>query len=201
MSIIPIPNNSHTAMDPSYRYMRSAVITSKFGQHFVIDNLDTICSQIKVDKADVINFIPKYLKQSVKMFGDKVGTKVSSPEVYEEMIEAFIVKHVICQRCSLPEIEMDKTSENFMVCNGCGNNCDKSAKSTKSTKSSDTLTDDAEIKTAKVKKSAKETKKEAATAKKQAIMNARKTKSSKVVSNSHNLADDEDRFDGDSNSE
>ncbi len=122
MPRVPIPNNEHTAMDPSYRYQRDMLVISKSGQYFVIDNLDTVCKQTKINKTDIINFIPKHLKQSVKMFADKDGVKVNYEDLIENMLETYIVKNIICSKCSYPELEMDNTSERYMTCNSCGHN-------------------------------------------------------------------------------
>ena len=77
MSQIPIPNNENTRMDPNYRYQRNQLQASKTKQFYVIENLDLVCSQLKVDKSEVIAHIPKYLKQGTKMFGDKIGVKTT----------------------------------------------------------------------------------------------------------------------------
>ena len=169
MQRIPIPNNEKTIMDPNYRYQRDRLIILKSGEYSVMDNLDQICNQLMIDKSDIISFIPKYLKQSVKMFKTKVGTKINSDSNLEDMLEYYIVKNIICPNCSLPEINMNKCSERYMTCNSCGQ--DNSNKN--SNKNSDIS------KSSKVKKSTKELKQEKIIAKKQAIIEARKSKTFK----------------------
>jgi len=169
MPRIPIPNNEKTIMDPNYRYQRDKLIISKLGEYSVMDNLDQICNQLMIDKSDIISFIPKYLKQSIKMFKTKVGTKVNSDSNLEDMLEYYIVKNIICPNCSLPEINMNKCSERHMICNSCGQ---------------DKLDQKQQIQleisiSSKVKKSKKELKQEAIIAKKQAIIEARKMKTFK----------------------
>jgi translation initiation factor 2 beta subunit (eIF-2beta)/eIF-5 len=170
MQKIPIPNNEKTIMDPTYRYKRDALIISKSGQYSVMDNLDQICRQLMIDKSDIISFIPKHLKQSVKMIENKVGTKVNSDSSLEDMLEYYIVKNIICPNCSLPEIDMNKCSKRHMVCNSCGyDNSDNNLDLTQLNMS----------RSSKVKKSTKELKKDAIAAKKQAILEARKSKTFK----------------------
>jgi translation initiation factor 2 beta subunit (eIF-2beta)/eIF-5 len=181
MPKIAIPNNSHTIMDPSYRYQRDMLLISKSGQYFIMDNLDLVCQQIKVDKADIIRFIPKHLKQSVKMFGDKVGVKVMSESAFETMLEQYINNNIICTTCKIPEIEMNKTSERYMFCNSCGhNNGSASLVSVAAVASSTSANGTDGTNQTKGKKSAKELKKEAVSAKKQAILDARNSKASKL---------------------
>jgi translation initiation factor 2 beta subunit (eIF-2beta)/eIF-5 len=122
MPKIPVPNNNHTISDLSYRYQRDLLIISKSGQHYLIDNLDIICKQLKIKKSDIINFMPKYLKQPIKMFGDKVGIKVKSSDILEKMLENYIINNIICSKCSYPEIETNNDSECYMICNSCGQN-------------------------------------------------------------------------------
>jgi translation initiation factor 2 beta subunit (eIF-2beta)/eIF-5 len=182
MPRIPIPNNEKTSVDPNYRYQRDTLIISKSGQYSVMDNLDQICKQLMIDdKSDIINFIPKYLKQSVKMIGNKVGAKVNSDDSLEDMLEYYIIKNVICSNCSLPEINMNKCSERYMTCNSCGQdkfNQVKSDHKQSDHKQSDQKQLNMSI-SSKVKKSTKELKKDAIIAKKQAILEARKSKSIK----------------------
>lgn len=170
MQKIPIPNNQKTIMDPTYRYKRDKLIISKSGQYSVMDNLDQICRQLMIDKSDIISFIPKHLKQSVKIIENKVGTKVNSDSSLEDMLESYIIKNVICTNCSLPEIDMNKCSKRHMICNSCGYD------------NSDNKLDLAQLnmsRSSKVKKSTKELKKDAIAAKKQAIFEARKSKTLK----------------------
>jgi len=182
MQKIPIPNNAHTAMDISYRYIRDKLDISKAGEYYIINNLDTICKDINVEESDIISFIPKHLNQAVKKISGKVGLKVMSEEILEDMLETYIVKHIICSKCSYPEIEMNKTNENYMICKSCGqNNSSVSSKKTKDTKTS---------------KKPKELKKNKIAAKKQAIANARK---SKLHYGSE--SDDNTNSDGDSDSD
>jgi hypothetical protein len=198
MSRIPIPNNDHTRMDPSYRYQRNQLIASKTKQFYVIENLDLVCSQLKVDKSEVIAHIPKYLKQGTKMFGDKIGVKIQSEDALEEMIESFIIKNVICPRCAYPEIELNPKSNNHLTCNSCGQNCKEKSKDT-----NDSTEDSKEtvVSSAKPKLSAKEQKTLAKNAKKQAILdsrNAKKTNKISVntaISESDSETDNESEFD------
>jgi hypothetical protein len=111
------------------------------------------------------------------MIGNKVGTKVNSDNNLEDMLEEYISKYVICPNCSLPEVEMNKCSEHYMICNSCGHNNSNTNQNT----SSDLVQFDLPV-SCKVKKSTKELKKEAIIAKKQAILEARKSKTCKKFS-------------------
>jgi translation initiation factor 2 beta subunit (eIF-2beta)/eIF-5 len=187
MNSIPIPNNSHTARDPSYRYKRDMLVISKSGKHFVIDNLDTVCTQTKINKADIIKFMPKHFKQPIKMFCDKVGVKVNSTEAteaIENMLETYIVNNIICSNCAYPELEMNKTSDNYMVCNSCGHNMSKSVGSSEfaDLSGSDKMAESGNLTVSgknKTKKSATEQKKEVRLAKKLAISMTREAKKEK----------------------
>jgi translation initiation factor 2 beta subunit (eIF-2beta)/eIF-5 len=175
MSRIHIPNNDHTRMDPSYRYQRNQLVASKTKQFYVIENLDLICTQLKVDKSEFIAYIPKYLKQGIKMFGDKIGVKIQSEHVLEEMLESFILEYIICPKCSYPEIELDSKSDNYLVCNGCGHNCKGINTNANDSK---LLAESISDTSSKPKLSAKEQKALEKNAKKQAILNSRSAKKS-----------------------
>ena len=115
MSKIPIPNNKNTQIDPTYRYMRNQIQISKSGQFIILDNIDQICKQLKVNKSVLVDWIPKYLGQSIKIINDKIAIKSKTIDELELMIECFILKYICCKKCLLPEIIIDKN-----ICNSCG---------------------------------------------------------------------------------
>lgn len=126
MSKVPIPNNDLTQIDPSYRYMRNTVKLVKNGQFMVMDNINDICVKQLCVKTDMfLKYLKTQIAQSIKDMGNnKYGIKNKSQEEIEQLFEKFIVEHICCKSCGLPEIDLlnDKDS-NYKVCKACGYKC------------------------------------------------------------------------------
>ena len=120
MSKVPIPNNDLTQIDPSYRYMRNTIKLVKNGQFMVMDNINDICVKQLCVKTDM--FL-KYLKTQIAQ-SIKDGIKNKTQEEIEQVFEKFIVEHICCKTCGLPEIDLlNDKDPSYKICKSCGYVC------------------------------------------------------------------------------
>lgn len=122
MNKIPIPFNQHTLNDPNYRYKRDKICLKPNGQFDIIDNLNQIAKQLNVNPSILVNHLKSTSAQSFKQFVSKnitkyaIKTNSKTAEEIDNMLELFILSHLICPRCKLPEI----STSDFESCNACG---------------------------------------------------------------------------------
>jgi translation initiation factor 2 beta subunit (eIF-2beta)/eIF-5 len=126
MSKIPIPNNELTQIDPSYRYMRNTIKLSKSGQFMAMENINEICTkQLCVKTNAFLKYLKTQIAQSIKNMGnDKYGIKNKTQNEIELILEKFIVDHICCKNCGLPEIDLLNDDDvSYKICKACGSDC------------------------------------------------------------------------------
>jgi translation initiation factor 2 beta subunit (eIF-2beta)/eIF-5 len=101
--------------DSHYRYKRNMVeikVENKNGGQTRITNLDTICSQIKSGKDEIVKFIQKALSVPIK--DDTLRGEIDASKI-EVTINLYIDKYILCpsKNCKLPEYHNG-------VCKACG---------------------------------------------------------------------------------
>lgn len=112
---IPFPKTEKTLLDPKYRYKRDMIVTEKSGQFYVIKNLQLIADDIKIKLNDLVKFLQKKINQPI-IFDKSTNTyKIKSGQQdLEKYLEEYIVLHLVCKKCNLPEVKETR------VCSACG---------------------------------------------------------------------------------
>lgn len=114
-SFVPIPAS---VQDTFYRYKREVVRLvpeHKNGIQHRLANLENIARQLKVEHEDLIRHLRKHLKCHIS--NGVIPGKMEVPTV-EAALEVYIVEHVLCPKCQLPELV---TRHGDTKCNACGN--------------------------------------------------------------------------------
>lgn len=112
---VPFPNNEKTRSDVSYRYKRDTLITVSNGQFILIKNIIDIAKDLNIDIILLIKYLQKKIGQSIIFDKSSNTYKIkNNSHNLEKYLENFIVEHIVCVHCSLPEVK------NTGICASCG---------------------------------------------------------------------------------
>lgn len=107
--------------DPFYRYKRPVVTVEKTKRKIILSNMADVCKSIGRELGDVKKVLGKRLGRAVKIkdgqleFPNFGGNDLH--ENVDDIIEEYIERHVICQKCDNPETILGKHK---MTCKACG---------------------------------------------------------------------------------
>lgn len=105
-------------IDPFYRYKRDIVVISETKKYFCWTNFMKICRQLKRNHLTIKKWISIKIgartEFDTKTNALNIYKKISSNDI-ENVLETYILNHVICSRCENPE-----TDEQTMYCEACG---------------------------------------------------------------------------------
>merc|ERR1712060_94197 len=128
MAMLNIPTSID---DPAYRYKMPRIVSKKEGR----GNGSKTCIMNMSDVAGALKRKPEYC---AKFFGYELGAQTSysnnkdtgertvinghhETKVFQDLLDKFIEKYVLCQNCNLPEIDMVVKKERIMAgCKACG---------------------------------------------------------------------------------
>merc|ERR1712060_808545 len=128
MAMLNIPTSID---DPAYRYKMPRIVSKKEGR----GNGSKTCIMNMSDVAGALKRKPEY---TAKFFGYELGAQTSytnkegegertiinghhETKVFQDLLDKFIEKYVLCQNCNLPEIDMVVKKERIMAtCKACG---------------------------------------------------------------------------------
>ena len=108
--------------DPFYRYKMHKLNVVQQKNKVVIDNIQTICDDLKVEPSMLFNFFKK--KFSISMHLDKNNVLSTTARITyqdcEKVLREFIEEVVLCKKCGLPELDIT-TSQNKIsrICKSC----------------------------------------------------------------------------------
>jgi translation initiation factor 2 beta subunit (eIF-2beta)/eIF-5 len=108
-------SNEH---DTNYRYKRDIISVTCENTHgglTVLQNIDVVAKQIKVPSLTLKKYLQK--KLGCVITGQKIKGQFSAVDI-DKCIQKYIEEHVLCPRCSLPELHKG-------ICNACGNSKSK----------------------------------------------------------------------------
>merc|ERR1712176_1616935 len=129
MAMLNIPSSVD---DPSYRYKMPRIISKKEGRgngsKTGIMNMGDVARAIKRDPVYVTKFFGYELgAQSSYTNKEKEGERVvvnghHDTPVFQQLVDKFIEKYVLCMGCNLPEIDMVVNKKGLIVatCKACG---------------------------------------------------------------------------------
>mmetsp|Transcript_69488 Transcript_69488/g.187851 ORF Transcript_69488/g.187851 Transcript_69488/m.187851 type:complete len:252 (-) Transcript_69488:10-765(-) len=128
MAMLNIPTSID---DPAYRYKMPRIVSKKEGR----GNGSKTCIMNMSDVAGALKRKPEY---TAKFFGYELGAQTSytnkegegertiinghhETKVFQDLLDKFIEKYVLCQNCNLPEIDMVVKKGAIMAgCKACG---------------------------------------------------------------------------------
>lgn len=94
--------------DPYYRYKMQKLNVVHQKNKTIIDNIEKVCSDIKVEPKILYSFFKK--KFSVSMNLDKSSILSTTAKIsysdFEKVLREFIEEYVLCKNCKLPELEI-----------------------------------------------------------------------------------------------
>lgn len=107
------------SLDPFYRYKRPvSIVENKSGCTKVI-NLDDISRALHTESSYILHYIQ--LKKSIAAAknGD-IKTIILQNEI-EKLLNEFINEYILCKKCGLPELHIEKTKKVLdFICDACG---------------------------------------------------------------------------------
>jgi translation initiation factor 5 len=121
MPKVNIPSSNR---DPTYRYKRDKieiVIQNTQGGITKLLNLDKIALQIGTTQDDLLKFLKKKANTSVIEKNGPFLRKSETVDNLEKMLEEYILKEVLCPKCSNPEFTSEKVEKTEVkTCKACG---------------------------------------------------------------------------------
>ncbi|KAL9645721.1 hypothetical protein ABK040_003453 [Willaertia magna] len=125
MSIVNIPKS---IQDQHYRYKREVLQVKIEGQgngkKTVIVNMENVADQLKIPAEYAIKYFGLELAASTKVKNDRaiINGEYDQNRV-EAVLENFIAKFILCQKCNLPELDYKVKSNKQPIttcCRACG---------------------------------------------------------------------------------
>jgi translation initiation factor 5 len=110
--------------DPSYRYKRDKIeitIQNTNGGITKLLNIDKIASQLGCDLVDILKFLKKKINTSIIEKNGPFIRKIETVDNLENILGEFIVKNILCAKCSNPEFNSEKINKSTIkTCKACG---------------------------------------------------------------------------------
>lgn len=105
-------------MDPFYRYQREPIKISSQKLGIKIDNVTVIAKAIYLNPKTIMKFYQKQFGCQSK--NDILYNKTLSERDLDDTLE-ILIKDIICQKCSNPEIKFSKKKKKiYKNCQACG---------------------------------------------------------------------------------
>jgi translation initiation factor 5 len=121
MPKLNIPRSVH---DPTYRYKRDKieiVIQNTNGGITKLLNIDKIALQLGSTQEDILKFLKKKANTSIIEKNGPFLRKSETVENLEDMLEEYILKEILCPKCSNPEFTEEKIKKtSIKTCKACG---------------------------------------------------------------------------------
>ena len=121
---MPKVNIPSSICDFSYRYQRDKIeitIQNTNGGMTKLLNIDKIALQLGSKQEELLKFLKKKANTSIIEKNGPFLRKIESVDNIEKIIEEFIIKDVLCQKCSNPEFIAEKVNKTELkTCKACG---------------------------------------------------------------------------------
>ena len=121
---MPKVNIPASVRDPTYRYKRDKieiVIQNTNGGITKLLNIDKIAQQLGTTQDDILKFLKKKCNTSIIEKNGPFLRKSETIDNIEKVLEEFILKEVLCPKCSNPEFTSEKVEKTEVkTCKACG---------------------------------------------------------------------------------
>lgn len=106
--------------DPFYRYKMDRLRIIRQKNKTVIENINKVCKDLKVQPALLVDFYKKKLGISM-VYKDNILSTTANIEdkVFCHYLRVFIEEYILCSKCRLPETTLEKTKDKLVLTCNC----------------------------------------------------------------------------------
>lgn len=121
---MPKVNIPSSVNDPTYRYKRDKieiVIQNTNGGITKLLNIDKIAIQLGSTQDDILKFLKKKANTGIIEKNGPFLRKSETVDNLENILEEYILKEVLCSKCSNPEFSTENVKKTCIkTCKACG---------------------------------------------------------------------------------